>query len=60
MLTWTKAHIESQTKHFPEGQIGVIYDDQLVASSCSLIADYDLWPDLCKVHYFEGGKEHEL
>ncbi|HEX5051865.1 MAG TPA: GNAT family N-acetyltransferase [Planctomycetota bacterium] len=45
MPTWTKQHIESQIEHFPEGQIGVVYDGKLVASSCSLIVDYDLCSD---------------
>ncbi|MGE3174393.1 MAG: GNAT family N-acetyltransferase [Planctomycetota bacterium] len=45
MPTWTKEHVESQVKHFPEGQLCLTYDDQLVASSCSLIVDYDLCSD---------------
>lgn len=45
MPTWTRAHVESQIQHFPEGQIGVELDGELVASSCSLIVDYDLCSD---------------
>ncbi|MCA8951512.1 MAG: GNAT family N-acetyltransferase [Planctomycetes bacterium] len=45
MPTWSREHVESQIEHFPEGQIGVTYDGELVASSCSLIVDYDLCSD---------------
>ncbi len=45
MPVWTKAHIESQVEHFPDGQLGITYDGKLVASSCSLIVDYDLCSD---------------
>lgn len=45
MPTWTPEHLKSQIGHFPEGQIGVVYDGTLVASSCSLIVDYDLCSD---------------
>lgn len=45
MLTWSRQQFESQLSVFPEGQIGVIYDDKLVASSASLIVDYDLYSD---------------
>lgn len=48
METWTLEHIESQIKHFPEGQIVLVYNGKLVASSCSLMLDYDLcseWHD---------------
>ena len=45
MPTWTEAHLRSQLEHFPEGQIGVTYDGKLVASSCSLVVDYDLCSD---------------
>ena len=48
MPTWTRAHVESQIEHFPEGQLVVVYDGELVASSCSLLLDYDLcseWHD---------------
>ncbi len=45
MPTWTREHVQSQIEHFPEGQIGVTYDGKLVASSCSLMLDYDLCSD---------------
>ncbi|MCA8974071.1 MAG: GNAT family N-acetyltransferase [Planctomycetes bacterium] len=45
MPCWTRAHVESQLEHFPEGQIGITYDGELVASSCSLVVDYDLCSD---------------
>jgi predicted amidohydrolase/GNAT superfamily N-acetyltransferase len=45
MPTWSEDHVRSQIEHFPEGQIGVTYDGELVASSCSLIVDYDLCSD---------------
>jgi predicted amidohydrolase/GNAT superfamily N-acetyltransferase len=41
MQTWARDQIESQLRIFPEGQIGVEMDGKLVASSCSLIVDYD-------------------
>jgi predicted amidohydrolase len=45
MPVWTKEHVKSQLEHFPEGQICVTFDGKLVASSCSLILDYDLCSD---------------
>jgi predicted amidohydrolase/ribosomal protein S18 acetylase RimI-like enzyme len=48
MLTWRQEQIQSQLSHFPEGQICVEYDGQLVASSSSLIVDfekYEEWHD---------------
>lgn len=52
MPTWTREHIESQIAHFPEGQLVLVYNGRLVASSCSLMVDYDLcseWHDWKKV-----------
>jgi predicted amidohydrolase/ribosomal protein S18 acetylase RimI-like enzyme len=43
---WSRAHLESQIKHFPEGQLCLEYDGEIVASSSSLIVDfgdYDDW-----------------
>jgi predicted amidohydrolase/GNAT superfamily N-acetyltransferase len=43
---WTRAHLESQIAHFPEGQICIELDGEVVASSSSLIVDfgdYDSW-----------------
>jgi predicted amidohydrolase/ribosomal protein S18 acetylase RimI-like enzyme len=45
MEPWTKAQFESQIKIFPEGQIGVEYQGKLVASSSSLILDFELYKD---------------
>ncbi|MEC9372428.1 MAG: GNAT family N-acetyltransferase, partial [Planctomycetota bacterium] len=41
MSTWSKAQIESQTTIFPEGQLCVEYEGEIVASSSSLIVDFD-------------------
>ncbi len=41
MATWGRDQIESQLKMFPEGQMGVEIDGQLVASASSLIVEYD-------------------
>ncbi len=41
MPTWTREHIESQLRIFPEGQLCIQIDGELVASSSSLIVDYD-------------------
>ncbi|MEQ8275090.1 MAG: GNAT family N-acetyltransferase [Deltaproteobacteria bacterium] len=46
MAPWLRGHIESQTKMFPEGQVVIEIDGEIVASSCSLIVDfteYDEW-----------------
>ncbi|MCA9242594.1 MAG: GNAT family N-acetyltransferase [Phycisphaerales bacterium] len=43
MVTWNLEQIESQLRIFPEGQVCVEYDGQLVASSSSLIVDFDLY-----------------
>ncbi len=45
MEIWGKDQIESQIKIFPEGQICVEYEGELVASSSSLIVDFDLYED---------------
>lgn len=45
MPTWSKAQFESQIEHFPEGQVCVECDGLMVASSSSLIVDYDLYSD---------------
>jgi predicted amidohydrolase/ribosomal protein S18 acetylase RimI-like enzyme len=39
--TWKRDQIESQIEHFPEGQICIELDGRLVASSSSLIVDFD-------------------
>jgi predicted amidohydrolase/GNAT superfamily N-acetyltransferase len=45
MQPWSRAQIESQTEIFPEGQICVTYGGQIVASSCSLVVDFDHYED---------------
>jgi predicted amidohydrolase/ribosomal protein S18 acetylase RimI-like enzyme len=45
METWTKEQFESQLAVFPEGQIGVEYQGKLVASSSSLILDFEMYKD---------------
>ncbi|MCA9510994.1 MAG: GNAT family N-acetyltransferase [Myxococcota bacterium] len=44
--TWERAQVESQLATFPEGQICIEFDGEVVASSSSLIVDfgdYDAW-----------------
>jgi predicted amidohydrolase/GNAT superfamily N-acetyltransferase len=41
MQPWEKSQFESQLRHFPEGQICIECDGQLVASSSSLILPYE-------------------
>ena len=43
MKPWTREQIESQLSIFPEGQIGVEFQGKLVASSSSLILDFELY-----------------
>ena len=45
MESWSTEQFESQLKIFPEGQIGVEYQGKLVASSGSLILDFELFKD---------------
>jgi predicted amidohydrolase/ribosomal protein S18 acetylase RimI-like enzyme len=45
METWTKEQFDSQLAIFPEGQIGVEYQGKLVASSSSLILDFEMYKD---------------
>src|ERR1700685_1330014 len=45
MEPWTKEQFDSQLKIFPEGQICVEYQGKLVASSSSLILDFELYKD---------------
>jgi predicted amidohydrolase/ribosomal protein S18 acetylase RimI-like enzyme len=45
MEPWTRAQFESQLNTFPEGQICVDYQGKLVASSASLILDFELYKD---------------
>lgn len=41
MATWERGQIESQLRHFPEGQFCVEYEGRLVASASSLIVDFE-------------------
>lgn len=41
MTPWLEEQIASQLRHFPDGQLGIEYDGQLVASSSSLVVDFD-------------------
>jgi predicted amidohydrolase/ribosomal protein S18 acetylase RimI-like enzyme len=41
MKPWMKEQFESQLNIFPEGQIGIEYQGKLVASSSSVILDFD-------------------
>lgn len=45
METWSRAQFDSQLRIFPEGQIGVEYQGKLVASSSSVILDFELYKD---------------
>lgn len=45
MQAWKREQIESQLAHFPEGQLCVEYQGRLVASSCSLIVDFNLYSE---------------
>lgn len=45
MKPWSRQQFESHLRHFPEGQIGVEYDGKLIASSSSLIIDFDEYGD---------------
>ena len=45
MPTWSKEQFESQISIFPEGQIGIVYNKRLVASSSSLILDFTLYSE---------------
>jgi hypothetical protein len=43
MLPWTREQVAAQVERFPEGQIGIEMDGQLVATSSSLIVNGDTW-----------------
>src|SRR5262245_20273940 len=45
MEPWSLEQFASQLQIFPEGQIGVEYQGKLVASSSSLILDFELYKD---------------
>jgi len=50
MKPWSQAQFESQLRHFPEGQIGILIDGRLVASSASLVLDYAEYTDWSNWH----------
>lgn len=52
---WTREQLESQLAIFPEGQIGVEIDGQLVATSSSLIVDEE---DFGSYHTFDEVSDH--
>ncbi len=41
MKPWTREQFASHLKHFPEGQLGVEYDGELVGSASSLMIEFD-------------------
>lgn len=45
MDTWCQEQYESQIRTFPEGQIGIELEGKLVASSSSLILNFELFKD---------------
>jgi len=45
MKTWSKEQIESQLKHFQQGQIVIEYKGKLIGSSSSLIIEFDEYAD---------------
>jgi len=45
MATWSREQVESQLDVFPEGQLVVEYDGEIVASSSGLIVDFDDYED---------------
>lgn len=56
MKPWSREQLESQLKRFPEGQIGIEVEGVLVASSSSLILQYEVqtdWHDYKKLS--DGG-----
>ena len=45
MQNWGKDQIECQIRIFPEGQLCVEFENQIVATSSSLIVDFDLYEE---------------
>ncbi len=60
MHPWAREQVESQLTIFPEGQICVVLDGELVASSSSLVLDYSNytdwsnWMELCDKGYIRN------
>lgn len=63
MKPWKREQIESQLRIFPQGQLVVEFDGQVVASSSSLIVDFDLyspqtnWQDLADSGYIRNHRK---
>ncbi|MCA9321925.1 MAG: GNAT family N-acetyltransferase, partial [Planctomycetes bacterium] len=56
MQPWGKEQIQSQLEIFPEGQIVIERDGQIIASSSSLIIDFDEYDDQHSwSHISDGG-----
>ncbi|MBN1302153.1 MAG: GNAT family N-acetyltransferase [Melioribacteraceae bacterium] len=45
MKPWSKEQIKSHLKIFPEGQLVIEYRNRIIASSSSLIVDFDMYGD---------------
>jgi len=45
MATWGRDQIESQVKHFPDGQLVIEIDGEIVASASCLIVEFDEYSD---------------
>jgi predicted amidohydrolase/ribosomal protein S18 acetylase RimI-like enzyme len=62
MKTWSPEQFESMLRIFPEGQLGVELDGELVGSCSSLILDFDLyseWHDWAKISDHGYIKNHD-
>jgi predicted amidohydrolase/ribosomal protein S18 acetylase RimI-like enzyme len=55
MEPWTREHFDSQLRIFPEGQIGIEYQGRIVASSSSLLLDFELYREW---HNYEEVSDH--
>ncbi len=50
MKPWSREQFESQLAIFPEGQVGIFVDGELVASSSALVVDYSDYSDWSDWH----------
>ncbi len=55
MQPWSREQFDSQMDHFPEGQLCVEYEGEIVASSSSLIVDFDLYSEWHDWKYISDG-----
>ncbi|MCF8243015.1 MAG: GNAT family N-acetyltransferase [Melioribacteraceae bacterium] len=46
MLPWDEQQIKSHIKIFPEGQFCIVYRGKIIASSSSLILDFEMYDDI--------------